>query len=306
MKRPRICSTYSIDFELPGNEGYAKGDAWKSSMFQVCDCDLYLSVYPSGSKLANNNWMSVFVRNTSSQELEIETLLISIWDDDDKLMKKRMWSKIVIGGGKEKGEANFEKANNIIEDDIIRIEISVPSEVYEYKRELKRFKSLTSCLPKDVTVKAGELIIGANSSVLGFASPFFKAMINPENPFVEAVTKEIVIDNCELNLLMEFIYNGEIKALKQWNKKSDPKFRNLLKIGDQYRVNGLVEWLAERIIENCNIGDIKARILTVKSVKHITKLKPLWKHFTSWLWENASKEEFNEMAAEMLFETQDF
>jgi len=303
MKRPRICSTYSIDFELPGNEGYAKGDVWKSSMFQVCDCDLYLAVYPSGSKLANNNQMSVFVRNTSSQELELETMLISIWDDDDKLMKKRMWSKIVIGGGKEKGEANFLKANNIIEDDIIRLEISIPSEVHEYKRELKRFKGLVSCLPKDVTVKAGDLIIGANSSVLGFASPVFKAMINPDHQFVEAGTKEIVIDKCELYLLMEFIYNGEIEVLKRWNKKSDPKFRNLLKIGDQYRVHGLVEWLAQRISENCSVQDIKARILTVKSLRHITKLKPLWKHFTSWLWENATKEEFNEMGTEMLFDT---
>jgi len=302
MKRPRICSTYSIDFELPGGEGYAKGDIWKSSMFQVCDCDLYLAVYPSGTKLANNNQMSVFVRNTSSQELELETLLISIWDDD-KLMKKRMWSKIVIGGGKDKGEANFLKANSIIEDDIIRLEISIPSEVHEFKRELKRFKGLVSCLPKDVTVKAGDLIVGANSSILGFASPVFKAMINPDHQFVEAGTKEIVIDNCELKLLMEFMYNGEIEALKRWNKKSDPKFRNLLKIGDQYRVDGLVEWLAQRMSENCNIGDIKERILTVKSLSHITKLKPLWRQITSWLWENALKEEFNEIATEVLFDT---
>jgi len=303
MKRPRICSNYSIDFELPGNEGYAKGDFWNSRKFRVSDCDLYLSVYPSGSKLANNNQLSVFVRNTSSQELELESLLISIWDDDDKLMKKRTWSKIVIGAGKEVGEANFLKANNIIEDDIIRIEISIPSEEYEYKRELKRFKGLVGCLPKDVTVKADDLIIEANSSVLGFASPVFKAMINPDHQFVEAGTKEIVIDKCELNLLMEFIYNGEIGILKRWNKENDYKFRNLLKIGDQYRVDGLVEWLAQRIGENCKISDMRARILTVKSLRHITKLKSLWNHFTTWLWENASKEEFNEIATEVLFDS---
>jgi len=303
MKRPRICTNYSMTFELPGSEGYVKGNFWKSSIFTVCECDLYLAVYPSGSELANNNQMSVFLRNTSSQELEIESLLLSIWDDDDKLMKKRIWSKLVIGGGKEIGETNFLKANEIIEDDIIRLEISIPSEIHEYKRELKRFKGLVSCLPKDVTVKAGDLVIGANSSVLGFASPVFKAMINPDHLFVEAETKEIVIDKCELYLLREFIYNGEIEVLKRWNKESDPKFRNLMKIGDQYRVHGLVDWLAQRISENCNIRDIKERILTVKSLKHITKLKPLWKHFTYWLWENASKEEFNEIGTAILFDT---
>lgn len=130
----------------------------------------------------------------------------------------------------------------------------------------------------DIKIVCNEKIFDCHKLVLGCQSDVFEAMFQNKSAMTEARSGELEIVDFEadaVETMLYFMYNGTILDEKMINS-------DLLRLGEKYNVNSLMDFCVEHLIENLSTENA----LDVLVASHLTNQKGLFDAATNFVCEN--------------------
>ena len=243
-------------------EQFKLGQQLESSQFVINGFKLCINLYPNGRNEEEGGYVSLFLRNDNSFQLEV--MCDFILGISNSYKHSFGYNKVNPNSG-----YGFPKmyshdqivSKNILEEDKLEILAvitfkgkvknitmnidedkapDIPEKVTVGEDLFKSFESQEFC---DFDIVCGDKVIRCHKVVLAARSPVFKAMLlhNMEESNLDKVEPKN-FDFDTMNLVMKFIYKGEIEA-----NMLDKHAVEIFKAADYYEINDLKK-ICERVL----------------------------------------------------------
>jgi len=296
MKRKRIEVSTIVKFKDLPVTGLAKGEWHATSSFVAGGRKKYIRWYPLGHERAEEGYCSIFLHQ---ERAVVERVRWSFALEVDNEVKEMSFTHTFDGVNLEWGAFNFLKAEAPLNGAILSVEFD--------KRGFQRwylFKEIIGNMNKDIRLDVGSTSILANSSVLRFSSPVFKAMLNSDHGFIEQKEKCIRIEAAHEEYFKEFIdflHAGKITEINIEKTADLKKIVALVTLGEKYQVSSLLEYLLCLLTDAPSKKDISNRLEVLALFKRIWTYRKSGESLLAWVEGNMNTKEVCEIMSKFLF-----
>jgi len=188
----------------------------------------------------------------------------------------------------------------------ISLEVTTSLAGYFLKeKRLLSLKNAVGSLQKEARLVSGKASVKVNAALLGISSPVFKAKLERGQQWLESQENSIDLGKDYekyLKDLVDFLEEGEID-LDVANNNHYEKFRNLMMLGDMWKIESVLEFILIQLTGSPSKDDIVWRLLLLTRFKHIPMFNEGAKTLTLWAYINLNQKEFMDLTTRVFLLT---